>query len=346
MRGRGRILSPMAAAKKDTDSQILLYQAPDGQTRLEVNLEQETVWLSLAQMATLFDRDKSVISRHLRNIFESGELSKKATVAFFATVQNEGQRQVERQVEYFNLDAIISVGYRVNSIRGTQFRIWATHVLREHLVQGYTLNERRLQAQQARINELKRAIGLITRVAENKSLSSDEAAGLIRVIGDYSYGLDLIDAYDYQRLDITAVSTKKTVPVSYADAKKAIEQLRLQYKASDLFGREKDQSFEGSLVGIFQTFDKKQLYPSIEEKAANLLYFLVKNHPFVDGNKRIAAFIFLWFLDRNARLYHRDGSKRLADNALVALTLMVAESDPREKDIIVKVIINLINEKN
>ncbi len=332
--------------QKQQNEQILIYQTEDGQTQLEVNLEKETIWLTLNQMSDLFGRDKSVISRHLRNIFKTRELSKKATVANFATAQTEGNRHVTRQIEYFNLDAIISVGYRVNSIRGTRFRIWATNVLKEHLVQGYTLNEKRLQSQQAKVRELQKAIGLINQIANNKMLSSDEAAGLIRVIRDYSYGLDLIDAYDYQRLDITGVSQKKAVAISYDSAKNAIEQLRTQYKASDLFGREKDDSFQGSLVSILQTFDSTELYPSIEEKAANLLYFLVKNHPFVDGNKRIAAFMFLWFLDKNKQLYRTDGSKRLADNALVALTLMVAESDPAEKDIIVKVIINLINEKN
>lgn len=329
--------------KQETEKQIVLYQTEDGQTHLEVNLDKETVWLNQAQMASLFKTERSVITKHINNILRTKELRRNSVCANFAHTAADGKRY---QVNFYNLDMIISVGYRVNSIRGTRFRIWATDILKQHLVQGYTLNEKRLQAQQTKINELQRAIGLISRVADNKALSSDEAMGLIHVIRDYSYGLDLIDAYDHQRLNITGTGKKKAIVITYANARKAIEQLRAQYKASDLFGREKDQSFEGSLAGIMQTFDGKELYPSIEEKAAHLLYFLVKNHPFVDGNKRIGAFIFLWFLDKNGLLYHADGSKRIADNALVALTLMVAASDPREKNVITAVVVNLINQKN
>lgn len=334
---------PHMKQKKEQKGQILFYKTEDGKTQLEVNLKEQTIWLSQNQMASLFHTERSVITKHINNIIKSKELKKSSVCAKFAQTAADGKTY---QTNFYNLDMIISVGYRVNSIQGTHFRIWATNILKEHLVQGYTLNEKRLQNQQAKVKGLQKAISLINQIANNKVLSSDEAAGLIRIIRDYSYGLDLIDAYDYQRLGITGVSKRKAVAISYDDAKKAIEQLRTQYNASDLFGREKDQSFQGSLVSIFQTFNKKQLYPSIEEKAASLLYFLVKNHPFVDGNKRIAAFIFLWFLDKNRQLYRTDGNKRLADNALVALTLMVAESNPKEKDIIVKVIINLINEKN
>jgi prophage maintenance system killer protein len=294
-------------------------------------------------MAELFQRDRTVIVRHIHNIYKTKELSKLSTCAKNAQVAKDGKI---RQMDTYNLDMIISVGYRVNSIRGTQFRIWATQVLRQHLVEGYTLNQKRLQAQSEKLLELQQAIRMIDQIAEHKVLASDESSALIRVIRDYAYGLDLIDAYDHQRVGISEVSKKAGRPLEYKGARKAIDQLRKLYKAGELFGREKDDSFQGSLGNIFQTYDKKQLYPSIEEKAANLLYFLVRNHPFVDGNKRIAAFMFLWFLEKNKALYRANRSKRIADNALVALTLMVAESKPQEKDLIVNMTVNLINAKN
>jgi len=327
-------------------SDILIYE-PKGQAiRIEVSLRGDTVWLSLNQLENLFGRDKSVISRHLRNIYKSGELTRKSTVAKYATVQTEGDREVTRQVDYYNLDAIVSVGYRVNSKRGTQFRIWATNILRDHLVKGYTLYEKRLRQESRNYRELKSAIGVIGNILEKKAIESDQAHGLLKVVTDFAYALDILDAYDYQRLEVTGVSRKKGVGISYQEAREVIETLRRQYRATALFGQEKDQSLQSSLGTIFQTFDGVQLYPSLEEKAAHLLYFLVKNHHFTDGNKRIAAFLFLWFLEKNGSLYRRDGSKRIPDNALVAITLMIAESKPADKDIIAKVIINLINKKN
>ncbi|MCK5000124.1 MAG: virulence protein RhuM/Fic/DOC family protein [Anaerohalosphaera sp.] len=333
----------MASIKQQNHGEILLYKPKGGVTKLEVRVEGDTVWLSLNQMTDLFDRDKSVISRHLRNIFKTRELIRNRVVAKNATTATDGKVY---QVEYYNLDAIISVGYRVNSKRGTQFRKWATNVLRAHLVQGYTLNEKRLKQEVGHYSELKNAIGLIGDVIQNKALDSDEAGGLLRVITDFAYALDVLDAYDYQRLDVTGVSRKKGKSISYEEARSIIVTLRQQYKAAELFGREKDDTLKSSLGNIFQTFNGKQLYPSMEEKAAHLLYFLVKNHHFTDGNKRIGAFLFLWFLDKNNALYHKDGSKRIADNALVAMTLMIAESNPKHKDIIVKVMVNLINNKN
>ena len=327
-------------------SQILLYQSKDGTTQVEVSLRDETIWLSQRQMAQLFDKDTDTIGLHLRNIFKQGELLESATSEESSVVQQEGRRQVRRKIRVYNLDAVISVGYRVNSIRGTQFRIWATNVLRQHLVEGYTLNQKRLQARSEKLRELQQAISMIDQIAEHKALASDESSALIRVIRDYAYGLDLIDAYDHQRVAISEVSEEAGIPLDYQAARRAIDKLRKLYQTGDLFGREKDESFRGSLVNVFQTFDGKPLYPSIEEKAANLLYFLVRNHPFVDGNKRIAAFMFLWFLERNNALYRGDGTKRIADNALVALTLMVAESKPQEKDLIVNMTVNLINSKN
>jgi len=331
------------AKKKNEDSQIALYHTKDGKVQVEVNVQNDTVWLTLNQMTVLFERDKSVISRHLRNIFKSGELVQNAVVAKNATTASDGKTY---QVDYFNLDAILSVGYRVNSKRGTQFRIWATNTLKQHLIDGYTLNQKQLSAHLERISEIRQALDLMTQITTQKNLSSDEADGLIRIVRDYAYGLDLIDAYDKQTVEVQTALEKKAMPIQYTDARIAIEQLQTQYQASDLFGREKDNSFKGSLISIFQTFDGKALYPSVEEKAAHLLYFLVKNHPFIDGNKRIAAFLFLWFLDKNNRLYKPDGSKRIADNALVALTLMTAVSSPKEKNMMIKIIINLINDKN
>ena len=331
---------------KEKQGEILLYKPKGRQTEIQVNLKEQTVWLNLNQIAELFGRDKSVISRHLRNIYKARELTKKATVAKNATVQTEGGREVIRQVEYYNLDAILSVGYRVNSKSGTQFRIWATNILREHLVKGYTLNEKRLRQEVEHYKELRKTIAIIGDVLERQALGADQAGGLLKVVTDFAYALDILDAYDYQRLEVSGVSRKKGKSISYKEARRIIETLREQYKATDLFGREKDETLKSSLGNIFQTFDGNQLYTSMEEKAAHLLYFLVKNHHFTDGNKRIAAFLFLWFLEKNNALYHKDGSKRIADNALVAMTLMIAESNPKHKDTIAKVIVNLINKKN
>jgi prophage maintenance system killer protein len=332
-----------ATAQMNKTQDIVIYRTDDGTARIEVNLRDETVWITQKQMAELFTTERSVVTKHINNILKTKELRQKSVCANFAHTAADGKTY---QTQFYNLDMIISVGYRVNSKRGTQFRIWATNVLKQHLIEGYTLNEKRLRAQQEKYRELLNAVQLIGQIADRRELSSGQAEELIRVIRDYAYGLDLIDGYDHQRLEVSGVSRQMARPISHDQARRAIEQLRAQYHASDLFGREKDKSFQGSLVSIFQTFGKRQLYPSIEEKAAHLLYFLVKNHPFVDGNKRIAAFLFLWFLGKNRALYRKDGSKRIADNALVAITLMVAESRPADKDLIVKVIVNLINQKN
>jgi len=333
----------VAAMQRQENGEILVYQSKDGKTQVEVNLQDETVWLSQAHMSDLFEKNKRTISEHIRNIFKEGELREEAVVRKSRTTAADDKTY---SVKYYNLDVIISVGYRVKSICGTQFRIWATNVLRQHLVEGYTLNQKRLQAQSDKLQELQQAIRMIDQIADHKALASDEASALIRVIRDYAYGLDLIDAYDHQRVGISEVSEQAGIPLDYQATRQAINELRKLYQAGGLFGREKDDSLQGSLANIFQTYDKQQLYPSIEEKASNLLYFLVRNHPFVDGNKRIAAFMFLWFLEKNQVLYRLDRSKRIADNALVALTLMVAESKPQEKDLIVNMTIHLINQKN
>lgn len=309
--------------------------------KVEVRLSQETVWLNLNQIADLFKKDKSVISRHLRNIFKSGELNKKSTVAKNATVQDEGGRTVERNIEYFNLDVIISVGYRVNSKQGTQFRIWATNVLRKHLVDGYTINEKRLKVSEHKYKELQRSLKLLDNVIHLENVS-DETKGLITVITEYSRALDILDDFDHQRLSEPKGTRKTKFKMTYKEAQKIIETMKQNFKDSVLFGQEKDNSFKGSIDSIYQTFDGNDVYQTIEGKAAHLLYFVTKNHSFVDGNKRIAAALFVCFLQKNGILLRKGGTKRIDDNALVALTLMIAVSQPREKESMITVILNLL----
>jgi prophage maintenance system killer protein len=325
--------------------EIIIYRTEDGHTQLDVRLEQETIWLSLNQMATLFERDKSVISRHLRNIFQALELKRDSVVAKNATTAPDGKTYM---VEYFNLDAVLSVGYRVNSRRGTQFRIWATQVLKDHILKGYSINEKRLREENVRLKELKAAVDILGRIIEERQLAAPEAEGLLKVVTDYSLALNLLDDYDHGRLTVTGTTEPAHFVITDDKAYKAIRYLaqKSEITAAGIFGLEKDDSFKGSIGAIYQTFDGRELYPSIEEKAAHLLYFVVKNHSFVDGNKRIAAFLFLWFLDGNGILYRKDGTKRIGDNTLVALTLMIAESRAEEKDVIIKVIVNLINRAN
>ncbi|MDD5385525.1 MAG: virulence protein RhuM/Fic/DOC family protein [Gallionella sp.] len=326
--------------------QIAIYQTPDGQTQIDVRFEQDTFWLSQAQMAEVFDKDSDTIGLHLRNIYESGELDEGATTEDSSVVRQEGKRQVRRSIRFYNLDAAISVGYRVNSRKGTQFRIWATQRLREYLVQGYSLNQQRLEAQQEKLAELKQAIALSARLIHNKNLSTTESRGILAILEKYSHALTVLDDYDHQRLQVVGTRTLALPRITYDEAMQQIRLWRSKENLGGLFGNEKDDSFKSSLETIYQTFDGKELYPSIEEKAANLLYFIVKNHSFTDGNKRIAAAIFVWFMERQNFLYNADGEKRIADNALVAFTLLIAESKPDEREIMVKVIINLINGKN
>lgn len=321
----------------------MIYQAGPDRIQIEVKLERESVWLSLNQIAVLFNRDKSVISRHLSGVFREQELDRHSVVAKNATTGSDGKTY---QVEYFNLDVIISVGYRVKSQQGTQFRIWANRILKDYLLNGYAIDRSRLQQQSRQLDELRQTVKLLGHVIESKALNTEEATGLLKVITDYTYALDVLDQYDHQALEMGPTTKEEFFRISYPDAMKAIKGLKDRFGGSNLFGNEKDESFQGSLAAIYQTFGGKDLYPSVEEKAANLLYFVTKNHSFSDGNKRIAAFIFVWFMEKNAILYRPDGSKKLADNALVALTLMIAESKPEEKDTMTKVVVNLINLKN
>ncbi len=327
-------------------NQIIIYRTPNGETAIDIKIADQTIWLTLSQISALFNKNKSTISRHLNNIYEQEELKQEATVAKNATVQIEGNRRVERTIEYYNLDAVISVGYRVNSKEGTQFRIWANNVLKEYLLKGYAINEKRLKEQAKQLVSLKNTVNLLSNVLESKELSSDEATGLLKVVTDYAYALDVLDKYDHQQLTIEGTTPTSLFVIDYVEAMKAIHDLKDKFGGSWLFGNEKDESFKSSIGAIYQTFGGDDLYPSVEEKAANLLYFVVKNHSFSDGNKRIAAYLFVWFLDKNKILYRKDGSKRIADNALVALTLMIAESKSDEKEMMVKVIVNLINSNN
>ncbi len=326
---------------ENINDKIIIYQTSDGQTQIDVRLENETVWLSLDLMSNLFQRDKSTVSRHIKNIFSEGELAREAVVAKFATTAADGKTY---NVDYFNLDVIISVGYRVKSQRGTQFRQWANRVLKDYLVKGYAVNERIHKEQ---IGELRQLVGMLGRTIQNQPLlSTDETNALFDVVTDYTYALDTLDSYDYQRLTVSDTTNEAAFHATYDNAMQAIRSLKERFGESTLFGNEKDESFKSSIGQIYQTFDGVELYPSTEEKAAMLLYLVTKNHSFSDGNKRIAATLFLWFLNNNRILYREDGSKRIADNTLVALTLMIAESRPEEKDVMVKVVVNLINKNN
>lgn len=326
----------------DTDStgklggEIILYNGPKGDTHLDVRLEKETVWLTQLQMAELFERDQSVISRHIRAVFKSRELLENSNM------QKMHITDLGKPTTFYSLDLIISVGYRVNSIRGTQFRMWATQVLKDHLIKGFTANEHRLRD----LNQTFRLVHLVADIAERRDLSGDEAKAVLRVISDYSYALEVLDDYDHQRMDTGVTSLGCVSAISIDEAREFIGQLAVKFDGSSLFGIEKDSSLEGTLSTIMQTFEGHDLYPSFEEKAATLLYLLVKNHHFVDGNKRIAAALFLWFMSRNQFLYRSDGTKRIGDNALVAMTLLMAESRPEDKDILIRVIMNLINGRN
>ncbi|MDH3867807.1 MAG: virulence protein RhuM/Fic/DOC family protein [Desulfuromonadales bacterium] len=323
---------------------VFIYQSADGEASLDVRLEQETVWLNQKQMAELLDKDTDTIGLHIRNIYKECELEPGATTEKSSVVQNEGGRKVRRTLKFYNLDVIISVGYRVKSQRGTQFRQWATKVLREHLVQGYTINQQRLEEQSQKLAEMQQAVELLSRTLEQQQLVNDLGKDVLKVIADYAYALDLLDRYDHGTLSIEKTSGTTDFVLDYKSANEIV--LSMKGNFAGLFGIEKDQGFKSAIGTIYQTFDGKELYPSAEEKAANLLYFIVKNHAFSDGNKRIAAALFIYFLNSNNILYRADGSKRLADNTLVALTLLIAESKPEEKDTIVKVIVNLINQSN
>ncbi|WP_278888552.1 virulence protein RhuM/Fic/DOC family protein [Leyella stercorea] len=329
------------------NNSIEIYRSQDGSVQLNVKLENETVWLTQSQMAELFGKDRTTINRHISNIFKEGELDEFLVCAKNAHTKNYGRRSGFTQIKeitLYNLDVIISVGYRVKSVQGTRFRQWANSVLKQYLIKGYAINQ---QIKLDRYNELKDVVRLMSRaVGLQDKVTTDEYSGLFNVISDYVYALDTLDQYDYQSLSISKTTKDESFRATYDNAMEAINALKEKFGGSKWFANEKDDSFKSSIGQIYQTFGGEELYPSVEEKAAMLLYLVVKNHSFSDGNKRIAAMLFLWFLNNNRVLYAEDGHKRIADNTLVALTLMIAESRTEEKDVMVKVVVNLINREN
>ena len=327
---------------KTLNDKIIIYQSEDGKTQLDVKLEKETVWLTQKQIAELFGTKRPAISKHLKNIYTSEELTEESTCSILEHMGNDGRQSYN--TKYYNLDAILSVGYRVNSKNATRFRQWANSVLKQYLVKGYAINENIRKHQIAELRQLIQVLGRA--IQQQPTKTTDESNALFDVVVDYTYALDTLDNYDYQQLHITKTTKEEPFHATYENAMHEIDMLRQKFGGSVLFGNEKDDSFKSSIGQIYQTFDGTELYPSVEEKAAMLLYLVTKNHSFSDGNKRIAATLFLWFMNNNAILYRPDGTKRIADNTLVALTLMIAESKTEEKDIMVKVVVNLINQAN
>ena len=323
---------------ENLNDKIIIYQSEDGKTQLDVKLEGETVWLSTKQMAELFDKEESNIRRHVNNVFKEAELTRENNVHFLHV------NGIKKPVPYYTLDVIISVGYRVHSQRGVRFRQWANSVLKQYLVKGYAINENIRKHQIAELRQLIQVLGRA--IQQQPAKTTDESNALFDVVVDYTYALDTLDNYDYQRLHIAKTTKEEPFHATYENAMHEIDVLRQKFGGSVLFGNEKDDSFKSSIGQIYQTFDGTELYPSVEEKAAMLLYLVTKNHSFSDGNKRIAATLFLWFMNNNAILYRPEGTRRIADNTLVALTLMIAESKTEEKDIMVKVVVNLINQAN
>ena len=326
-------------------SSIVLFTTEDGNTQLEVKLEKDTVWLNREQIAQLYGRDYKTIAKHINNALRE-ELEGEPVVAKFATPKKYGRKEGYNQmqnIDYYNLDMIISVGYRVKSRNGIVFRKWANNILKQYLIKGYAIDQRRLD----HYDELKDVVRLMSRALTlQDKVSEGEYAGLFNVITDYVYALDTLDRYDYQTLGIEKTTKEEPFRATYENAMDAINALKVKFGGSQWFANEKDDSFKSSIGQIYQKFGGEDLYPSVEEKAAMLLYLVVKNHSFSDGNKRIAAMLFLWFMEKNGVLYSADGRKRIADNTLVALTLMIAESRTEEKDVMVKVVVNLINKDN
>ena len=324
----------------DMNNEILIYQTEDGQTQVDVRMENDTVWLTQAQMACLFDKDQSVIARHIANVFKEGELEKDSNMQILHNTLSK-----YKPTAIYNLDVIISVGYRVKSQRGVKFRQWANRILKEYLTKGYAVNDRLRRDQ---LGELRQLVQVVGRTLQNQDITQTaDGQVLFDVVVDYTYALDTLDNYDYECLAIERTTTPASpFHATYDNAMDEIRRLHAKFGGSRWFGNEKDDSFKSSIGQIYQTFGGEELYPSVEEKAAMLLYLVTKNHSFSDGNKRIAATLFLWFLNNNGILYRPDGTKRIADNTLVALTLMIAESRTEEKDVMVKVVVNLINQRN
>ena len=324
--------------EKYANGSIIIYRAEDNSVQLDVRMENESVWLTASQMAMLFGKEESNIRRHIINVFRDEEVERENNVHFLHV------NGVKKPVPFYSLDVILSIGYRVNSKRAIAFRQWSTKILKEFIVKGYAINEKLRREQ---LSDLRQLVQIVGRTVQSNAVESeDETQAIFDVVLDYTYALDTLDNYDYERLTVRETTPEERFHATYENAMQTIAALREKFGGSTLFGNEKDDSFKSSIGQIYQTFGGKDLYPSVEEKAAMLLYLVTKNHSFSDGNKRIAATLFLWFLNNNGILYREDGTKRLADNTLVALTLMIAESRTEEKDTMVKVVVNLINQKN
>ena len=323
------------------DNQIVIYQTADGQTQIDVKMQEETVWLTQDMIVKLFDSSKANISEHIKHIYEEGELDKISTVRNFRTVRQEGKRQVSRELEYYNLDLILSVGYRVKSKTATQFRIWANKILKEYLIKGYSINEQLLLKQQQQLATLQNTISLLTRSLTNQVETVEQAQSVAKILETFAHGLNLLDNFDHKKLDRKGNTTKEAIRISKEEFLEVINAMKSDFK-SDVFAVQKDESFSSSVNQIYQTFDGKELYPTLEEKAEMLLYLIVKNHSFADGNKRIGASCFLYFMNRNGILYN-DGVPIIDNSTLFALTLLIAESNPAEMEIIKQVVISVLN---
>lgn len=328
---------------------IIIYE--NGNVELSTTLKDETIWLSQKQMEELFGRDRSVISKHIKNIFKEEELEEKVVCANFAHTTKHGAIEGKTQtqdIKYYNLDAIISVGYRINSKKATQFRQWATKILKQYLINGYALNKEKLQQQ--KLNELNQTLQLIKTSIEAKAIDSDISKGFVDIISNYAKSWALLQGYDDQSLQEVISHKEHKFILDYDEAKEAIKEfkkaLMSKGEATELFGQEKANEFKGNLLNIYQTFGGVELLASIEQKAANLLYYVIKGHPFNDGNKRIGAYLFILFLSKNNTLYKSNGELKINDNALASLALLVATSKPEQKDIIIKLIMNILYEDN
>lgn len=319
------------------ESKIEIYKTSDNQTELKVQFDADTVWLNRAQIAELFDRDIKTIGKHVNNVFQEGELLAQSTVAKFATVQNEGNRIVERNIEYYNLDVIISVGYRVKSQRGTQFRQWATQRLKDYLVKGYAINEKRLAQKQQEVEYLKTGIRILNRVIAEQNTAEE-----FEMLHVFAKGLELLDDYDHENLDLRGITKTETIYPTYDEYMALIKTMYSEFE-SDVFAKPKDDSFHSSINQIKQSFGDTELYPTLEEKAANLLYFITKNHSFVDGNKRIAAACFLYFMQKNNSLLKSNGIPVIENATLAALTLFIATSKTNESEIVKQLVISVLN---
>ncbi len=331
---------------KENNKQIVIYQAPNGAVEVRFDAGKETIFLTQQQVGALFNVQKAAISKHVKNIFDTGELDKKSTVSILETVQTEGKRAVKRKVEYYNLDLILSVGYRINSANATKFRQWATKTLRQYILKGYAINEKRLLEARDKFHELQEAVLFLQKQSKKELLQGQEIE-ILNLLADYSKTLSLLEQYDKGKLSDKKGGKTKFV-LQYDDCQKIISELKKELiskkEAGNLFGQKRGGSFEGIISGLYQTFAKKELYPTIEDKVSHLLYLTIKDHPFSDGNKRSAAFLFVYFLDKSDYLFKKSGERKINDNALTALALLVAESDPKEKETMIKIIKNLITD--